>query len=290
MEPTQGICFYAYNNEHIDYVRLSMFAAKKAKKYLDRPTCLITDSGSYSWLQESFTQEVIMQSFDHIVLTDDSLEKNIRVHHDSPWTEFKAQFSNSNKHKIWEYSPFDQTLLLDIDYILKTDYLEHVFDSYTGVAMFDKATTLRNASVHPNEKRLSYNGIKMWWSTVVYFDRSETSKLFFDMWEHVKDNYQFYKLLYNFPGHMYRTDYCVSIAAHILDGMLPGDTINNFNSTMQNLSQKDDIIKSVDDETWICLAHDPVENWKNLLVRHEKYDIHCMNKRALGRLIEDHNE
>lgn len=283
---TQGICMFAYNNEHIDYVNLALFAAKKAKKYLNRPVCLITDNGSWEYLQSQHSMNKIRESFSDIVLTDDELDRNIRVHHDSPWTEFTAQFSNSNKHKVFEYTPYDQTLLLDIDYILKTDYLNHVFDAYHGVAMFDTATSLRNEHPHRNERRLHVSGINMWWSTVVYFDQSEESKLFFDTWEHVKDAYSYYKLLYKFPGKLYRTDYCVSIAVHILNGMNLGNNVNAFQSPMQNLSNKDDIVSELDDERWICLSHDPKEPWKNLLVNHNNYDVHCMNKRALTRLIE----
>ena len=283
---SEGICFFAYNNEQIDYIKLSLFAAKQAKKHLGRDTCLITDDGSYGWLRQSHTKEQILESFSDVIITDDEHERNIRVHHDSPWTEFAAQFSNSNKHKVFEYSPYDKTLLLDIDYIVKSDFLNHAFDSYTGVAMFKDAMTIRNTKMHRKEQRLFDLGIDMWWSTVVYFDKSPESKLFFDTWAHVKDNYQYYKYLYNFPGYMYRTDYCVSIASHILNGMNPGDAVHTIPGAIQNLSSKDDIVSELDAETWTCLSHDPVEPWKNLLVRHENYDVHCMNKRALTRLIE----
>jgi hypothetical protein len=52
IEADKGVCFFAYNNEQIDYVNLAFLAAKFSKKYLGLPVCLITDEGSYSWLQE----------------------------------------------------------------------------------------------------------------------------------------------------------------------------------------------------------------------------------------------
>ena len=81
----------------------------------------------------------------------------------------QAQFNNSNKHKIYNYSPFEQTLLL-IDYIVKTDSLLKYFDDEYGVCMFDNAITLRNTLPDMQERFLFDAGIKMWWSTVVYFD------------------------------------------------------------------------------------------------------------------------
>lgn len=291
----RGVCFFAYNNKEIDYVALAVLAAKYVKKHLGLPVCLITDTGSDAWLSQSHNISDIQSAFEYIVITDDEMRPNVRRHHDSPWTEFNAQFSNSNKHKIWEYSPFEQTLLLDLDYIVKTDFLLSAFDNMSGVSMFDRAITIQNQIPGKNERKLYDAGIKMWWSTVVYFDRSDFSELFFNTWDHVADNYEYYQYLYNFPPNLFRTDYCVSIAAHILNGMQDGDSINNFyNIPMINMSQKDDIVDVNDLQDWVFLAANTREPWKNILVKHTNLDIHVMNKRALDRvrpkLLEMFNE
>jgi len=283
---TEGICFFAYNNEQIDYVKLAVVAALYAKKHLDKPVCLITDSGSHSWLKQSHPVQLLEDCFDHIVLTDDDMKQNVRTHNDSPWTSFNAQFNNSNKHKVFEYTPFDKTILLDIDYILKTDFLKSSFN-YEGVAMYSNAINIRNDKPHMFEQTLYDVGIPMWWSTVVYFDKSEQSKIFFDTWAHVADNYDFYQYLYNFPGHLFRTDYCTSIAIHIMNGMMLGDSVHDFAGLpMQNMSQNDDILEVLDLNEWVCLANDPEENWKDILVRHSNHDVHVMNKRALDRVSD----
>lgn len=280
----KGVCFFAYNNSEIDYIELAVLAAGYVKKYLDLPVCLITDSGGRNWLYES--KPIDKKYIDYVVETDDELANNVRRHYDSPWTEFAAQFSNGNKHKIFEYSPFEKTLLLDIDYIVKTDFLKNAFIGNDSVSMFDNALTARNDLPAMSERRLYDAGIKMWWSTVVYFDRSDFSKLFFDTWAHVADNYEFYKYLYNFPGKLFRTDYCVSIAAHILNGMEDSNAIGNFNNVpMSYMSQKDDIIDVNNHKDWILLSHDPKEPWKNIPVNHSHLDLHAMNKRALGRMV-----
>ena len=36
---------------------------------------------------------------------------------------------------------------------------------------------------------------------------------------------------------------------------------------------------------WIIIAHDQKEEWKNILVKVGKQDIHVMNKRAFERVI-----
>ena len=285
----KGVCFFAYNNDQLDYVKMALAAGKYVKKNLKLPVCLITDEGSESWLEESHSKAIIKEVFDYIVITNDVMKKNRRRHFDSPWTEFAAQFNNSNKHKIYEYSPFEQTLLLDIDYIVKTDTLLKYFDNERPVCMFDNATTVRNETLALEERFLYDAGIKMWWSTVVYFDRSDFSKMFFDTWAHVAENYEFYQYLYNFPSKLFRTDYCVSIAVHILAGMQDTQVLlGNFDGTaLLNMSQKDDIIKVHNANEWIMLAHDQKEVWKNILVKVQNQDIHVMNKRAFDRVLPE---
>ena len=280
----QGVCFFVYNNNQLDYVDLLMLAARYVKEYLKLPVCMITDNGTYNWMLESQSESDIDTYIDYIKITNDEFKDNLRTHKDSPWSEFTAQFQNSNKHKIWEYSPFEQTLLMDTDYIVKNDFLLQSFNN-PGVSMYNNAVSTRNDPPHRNEVLLYPSGIKMWWSTVVYFDRSEFSKMFFDLWDHVADNYEFYQFLYNFPGGLFRTDYCVSIAVHILNGMEESTTIDNFDDMpMHYISQDDDIIDINNKQDWICLGCDQKENWKNLLIKHSNLDLHVMNKRALLRM------
>ena len=285
----QGVCFFAYNNDQLDYVKMAILASKYVKKNLNLPVCLITDEGSESWLEETHSKKVIESAFDYIVITNDEMKTNNRRHFDSPWTNFSAQFNNSNKHKIYQYSPFEQTLLLDIDYVVKTDVLLKYFNEQYPVCMFDNALTIRNELPAERERFLFDAGIKMWWSTVVYFDRSDYSELFFNTWAHVADNYEFYQYLYNFPSKLFRTDYCVSIAVHILAGMQDNQSqLGNFDNTaLVNVSQKDDIIETQGIDNWIILAHSQKEEWKNILVNSYKQDIHVMNKRALERVLPD---
>lgn len=280
----EGVCFFVYNNEHLDYVDLAMLASKYVKKYLNLPVCIITDAGTYAWMKQSQSDDDINECFDYIKITEDEFRENERRHFDSPWTEFKAQFSNSNKHKIWEYSPFSKTLLLDTDYIVKNEFLIRSM-AYEGVAMFNNAVSARNDDPHMNEVLLYDSGIKMWWSTVIYFDRSDFSKMFFELWAHIAENYEFYQFLYNFPSKLFRTDYCVSIAVHILNGMEEGSSVHNFDDQpMYYISQMDDIVDVNNLQDWICLGNDIKENWKNILIKHNHLDLHVMNKRALQRV------
>ena len=67
-------------------------------------------------------------------------------------------------------------------------------------------------------KRVDDIGITMYWATVCYFQKTAYTQSFFDIVKHVKENWPFYKDLYNLPGSIYRNDYSFSVAAHVMNG------------------------------------------------------------------------
>jgi len=288
---SQGICFFAYNNSQLDYVQLAILAATYARKFLKKDICLITDQATIDWAIESIGEDVLLEYFDEIVVTPESHQTsgNTRVHFDSPWSKFECDFKNSNKHRIYEYSPYDQTLLLDTDYIVQSDALSYVFDTDDAVLLHHDAMYVDCRPVHDNERMIHRLGIDMKWSTVVYFDKTQDlAKTFFDTWEHIAMQYEFYTLLYELPGDVFRTDYCVSIACHILNGMGSGSHIGDFvHGPLRNMSQKDDIVQIISSTEITYLVNDAEENWKNVLATIKDTDMHCMNKRSLGRMYDD---
>jgi len=280
-----GICMFAYNNDQLDYVQFAHIAAGYIKAHMkNKNTCLITDEGTYSWLKDSIDSKWHSTCFDHVVITEDQPVNNPRRHFDSPWTEFTAPFYNNNKDQIFSYTPFEKTLLIDTDYIIQNNFYDYIFDTDIPVSMHRGARYLEHQLPYLNEITLSDGGVNHWWSTVVYFDQSLESKLFFDLWTHVKENWDYYHLLYQFPPALFRTDFCVSIAAHIMNGFNENNFIHDFLSTpLVNMDQKDDVVEVQDINSWILLSHNRKEQWKNILTKNIDTNLHVMNKRALSR-------
>jgi hypothetical protein len=167
---------------------------------------------------------------------------------------------------------------------VQNDFYDYIFDTDVPLALHKKARYLEHQHPYLNEQQLNEAGIHHWWSTVVYFDKSEESNVFFSMWEHVKDNWDYYALLYQFPSKLFRTDFCVSIAIHLLNGLNENYFVDDFMSVpMINMDQKDDLIEINGINDWVFLSHNRNEPWKNILVRTENDNIHVMNKRALSR-------
>ena len=280
-----GICMFAYNNDQLDYVQFAHIAAGYVKAHMENKNiCLITDEGTYGWLKDSVDSKWHSACFDHVVITEDQPVNNPRRHFDSPWTEFTAPFYNNNKDQVFSYTPFEKTLLIDTDYIIQNNFYDYIFDTDIPVSMHRGARYLEHQLPYLNEITLSDGGVNHWWSTVVYFDQSEESKMFFDLWTHVKDNWDYYHLLYQFPPALFRTDFCVSIAAHIMNGFNENNFIHDFlGIPLVNMDQKDDIVEIQDIDSWILLSHDRKEQWKNTLTKNIDTNLHAMNKRALSR-------
>lgn len=288
-DETTGVAFFAYNTDQINYLRLATLAAMFVRKHMPtQKLCVITDSASWDWYTTTRDGERAEMLFDDIVLTNPTPFKNKRVHYDSPYTKFVSDFKNRNKHKVFDYSPYDRTLLLDIDYIVQNNSLEFVFDTDSSVALFHDAETLVGKKPHPNQQYLSETGIPHLWSTVIYFNKNHTlTEQFFKLWAHVADNYEFYSFLYGFSSEMFRTDFCVSIATHILNGMGPGELIDDLPQKMIYMSQKDDIVKVNGPDDWVYMVNDRQEEWKDTVTRIANENVHVMNKRALERHYED---
>tara|TARA_R110000851_G_scaffold83052_1_gene181589 strand:+ start:1090 stop:1983 length:894 start_codon:yes stop_codon:yes gene_type:complete len=285
MTETSGIVLFAYNTPEINYIKLAIIAARYAKRAMpSKPVCLITDNSTWEYVKQTSIGAQATDAFDQVVLTDGNFKHNKRVHYDSPYTNFVTDFKNTNKHKVIDYTPYDRTLLIDIDYIMQNNQLEYCFDSDNSVLMFHEAEDLLGTPPAQPQQFLHEAGIPMIWSTVMYFDRnSDVAKTFFDLWAHIADNYDFYRFLYGFPAGMYRTDFCVSIAQHIMNGMGPGDSIGAFPSTLINMSQRDDIVKINTADDWVYLVNDVIEHWENSLARITRENVHVMNKRSLDR-------
>ena len=60
---TQGVLIFAFNSEGVDYVKMAILSARCAKKFLNKPVSLVTDSRQH--LMENFPNDVDV--FDKII-------------------------------------------------------------------------------------------------------------------------------------------------------------------------------------------------------------------------------
>jgi len=186
---TQGCLIFAHNNGDIDYVKLAERSAKNIKQYLGLPTTIITDidtkTSSTRWFAD--------------------YDKSVK------WL-------NSGRSRAYELSPYDQTVLLDADYIVNSDQLLNLFRSGQDFLAHRNANSVTGTGWSKQLNTFGEYRFPMWWATVVYFTKSDTARAIFDAMQMVETNYEHYANLYNFKKHPYRNDYALSIALNIADG------------------------------------------------------------------------
>lgn len=279
--PKKGVMLFAYNSTELDYCKMALCCALSIKHNLKHNhITLVTDKSSLDYMEKTIDKKYSKKAFDNIIIQQAPNDKNVRKLYDSPWTQFETKFINGNRYSAYELSPYDETLVIDVDYIVQTDSLDMVWESNEDVLVNKSAVNLRYNSMHEKEINLCNTGLPMYWATIVYFKKCEKAKLLFNMVQFIKENYSFYQNLYKFPGTIYRNDYTFSIALHILHGFKIKD-ISLPQSTIITMDQKDDITE-VNENSITFLSHNVLEPWKDLLTK-ISMDVHVMNKRAFLR-------
>jgi len=283
----RGFLLHAFNNKELDYSKLAVCCALSIKTNLkNNSVTVIMDEGTKKWLYSSVPNAILKIAFDKIIIPKEKFLSGKRRHYDSPWINFKAEFNNQNRVLSYQYSPYDETILLDTDYIVMNDNFDHVWGSAEDILMNKDVIDLKsNKFGNIEDQRLSSHGIPLYWATAVYFKKSKFAESFFNSVDYIRDEYNFYQFLYGFKAGFYRNDYSFSVAAHIIGGYQ--NNIKPFpESKIITSYQKDTIAEVLDSREIIFLSHNVDEPWKSTLVNIKDVNVHIMNKRELLRISE----
>lgn len=281
---SRGFLMYAHNNEEVDYGLIALCNALMIKTNMrENAVALVTDNGTKSWLIEQFGEEFISRAFDHIIMAGKSAGKEKRAYQDTASTSKKLSWYNGSRSSAYDVSPFDETILIDADYLICDNTLDHVWGTDTDLMMNRTATSLNFAPLDERETHLNSFGIPMYWATCVYFRKSEFAKMFFDVVAHVKTNIQYYQFLYRFPGRLFRNDYVFSIAAHTLGGWTHGGVENLPVPYLLTSFDRDELHDVVGKNKFVFLVNDAEQSWKFNLARVDNLNVHIMNKFSIVR-------
>ncbi len=275
---TCGVLMFAHNNQEIDYVNIACINALMIKKHLNVPITLITDNNGYEQCKDN-------KSFDTIItVKKDYTFKNTRNYLDTSYTSKKLQFYNCNHWAAYEFSPYDETLIIDCDYLIMSNALSKCWGNVNDF-MINSLIYSPIDEGRPYSQNLDDMGIKQYWATVIYFKKTKLSEHLFSLVRDIEENYSYYRDLYHFQNNMFRNDNAFSIAIHMLSGF------NNENSCVKELPipgllmswDKNDIysINDINDITLLVEKKD-LPN-KFILTRIKDTDIHIMNKWSINR-------
>lgn len=211
---SRGVLLYAKNNTEFNYVKQACVAAAMAKHYLNVPVALITP-------KDELEDDVSI--FDYVIDWKSGVEQVINkrpIYIDGKATIIN--WHNLDRLTAYELSPFEETLLIDSDYLIHNNVLNSVWGSNYPMLMNTDNKLPTGPQEHVYELVLADGFPRVHWFTVMYFRKCDETETWFKTAKFVKDNYEFYKVTFRFPYHYYRNDMIAGIASHILGGFEDG--------------------------------------------------------------------
>lgn len=221
-EKSRGVLLFAFNTK-LDYVEIARRSARLIQKTLGLPVALITDT------------PVDSVEFDKVFLVDNTLQ-NYKVGQPGAWR-------NGDRYRAYQLSPWDETLLIDSDYLMLDSNLLKLFEQD-----FDYRIMTHNQTPAGNwSTEIGTYGLPYQWATAILFRRSEKTRMLFDLVGRIQRNYNYYLKLYHGKNSSFRNDYAFTIANNILQGYelgmdqgIPWPMLT-LNEALTSISVKDDL-------------------------------------------------
>lgn len=282
-DPSRGFLIHAYNNLEIDYGTMALCASLLIKKNLkNNNVCLVTTNDTISWLNTTHGEEVIDKAFDIIKVIEINRNVNSRTYFDTKYNSKIQPYYNSNRIDTFKLSPYDETILLDADYLVLDKSLDCVWDNHEDILVNKSVRDLNHkTNIGGFDDRFNEMSIPLYWATVVYFKKTPIVESIFDLMSFIKDNYFYYQQLYNFaPSGYFRNDYALSIALHMISGQLENELVKNLPvSDLLVATENDDMINFSDGAAFFVseLQDNSHSLYKAIT------NVHVMNKWSIGR-------
>jgi hypothetical protein len=277
---SKGIICFAFNNPQIDYVKQAIFLAKRSEQFLRLPVTLITSESKY--IEEVYPKE--KDVFDQIIPAEKSKHATWKRYYNGPFHWNSLPFNNKHRSMAYELSPYDETILLDTDYIINGKQLLKCFNAKQSLMFNRHATDLARWRNTREFNYINDSGIDFYWATAVYFKKSKKAKLFFDTLRHVEENYDHYAMTFNVGTATFRNDHAFSIAAHILNGFSSGDFVKELPTKMYYTLDRDIPLKIQDNKIELMIEKKGYHGQYTCLTVKD-LDVHVMNKYELNDTI-----
>lgn len=280
---TQGILIFAFNSDGVDYIKMAILSAKRAKKFLNKPVSLVTDSKQH--LIDKFPNDVSI--FDTIIESIDNTTQTKRFYNGSD--EYtKHVWKNSNRVDCYAVSPYDETLVIDSDFIINSSFLSYVWKQPNDFLIYADHNDLAGWRDTSEFKFVSEQSIPFYWATVFFFKKSKLNENFFLLIQHIKENWIYFVKLYQLNSTKFRNDIAFSIAIHMMNGFTHGDFATPIANKLTYTLDRDFLIKHKDQSmTFLVQAKTSADLYT--LVKTNNLDVHVMNKHSLLAVMGEHD-
>jgi hypothetical protein len=279
---TSGALLIARNNSEVDYTKQAVYAANRIKKYLNLPVSIITDNAAY--LKKSFSNYKTI--FDQVIEIKNEKTIQYKKYNDGIYVRKNLEYKNDSRSRAYDLSPYDETILLDTDFIISNADLLNCFNQPHDLMMYKDAVELSGWRDVSEFSKISETGPNFYWATVVFFRKTEKNKIFFNLIQHIQENWYHYKNIYQLPYATFRNDYAFSIAVHVMNGYKSGNFVKSLPGTMYYTLDRD-LILEIKDEEFLFLVENNKSSTNYFPVKIKQSNVHIMNKINLNRIIDN---
>jgi hypothetical protein len=128
-------------------------------------------------------------------------------------------------------------------------------------------------------------GIDFYWATIFYFKKTAWTKSFFDLYQHIVENYDFYVFTYRIPWHLVRNDYVVSIAIHIMNGFSNRSKPSKLPCNIYYILDRDELYQINSKNELVFFVQKNNHLGEYTLTKTSTQTVHIMNKYSFNRNI-----
>jgi hypothetical protein len=242
---------------------MAAWSAQNIRRHLNLPVAVVTDDPAAA----------AQHKFEHVIVTAPDTGGSRH------FADYGATVTWHNAGRItaYELSPFDQTLVLDADYVVASDRLLEVLTLPQQFAAFKDGF---DPSSMTNLETFGAYNMPMWWATVMMFRRGNISQYIFDSMQMIRANWQHYRDLYGIHQSNYRNDYALSIALGLVAGA--EQSVHEIFFPMLNV-MPDHGLKCVEQDHYEIEYTNTEGRLKTL--SWAGLDFHAMCKKHLGAIV-----
>ena len=224
---TTGVLLYCFDTPEVAYHKFAEKCVELINKNLKLEITIVTNIETF-------------KKFKPLGMINYKLIEN-RIGNKRAYRGKNISWNNLERSLAYEHSPYDTTILMDVDYFCFTDNLLTYTNTEYNFLVHNKVYDLTGTDIilGKNESTLP-----LVWATVTIFRKSEFAKQVFDLIKRIQQYYEHYRNLYRIKFRNYRNDYAFAIALHQLNGM---NAYKNFIPTpMAMLAHEVDVLELSD--------------------------------------------
>lgn len=194
-----GVLLFCFDTEHTRYHKILERCVRLVQKNITSEITVITNFDTYNK----------MTPMGHI---------NYRfIEPELGNTKMGKEWNNVDRHMAYELSPYDTTLVIDIDYFCFSDSLKQLLDTDYDFLVPDTAYDLTDRNTFDQRRR---SMIPMVWATVLLFKKNDRVSKIFDTVKYIKQHYSYFAEMYRIYARNLRNDYLFAMALQQINGFV----------------------------------------------------------------------